>query len=74
MCAQEVENYASLVELGEPDFIEIKGVTYCGDSNTSNLTIKNVPFYEEVTNFSSMLCSFLSDEYALACAHEHSLR
>lgn len=26
----ELEAYADLLELGQPDFIEIKGVTYCG--------------------------------------------
>lgn len=26
----EVEQYAKLVDLGRPDFIEIKGVTFCG--------------------------------------------
>ncbi len=30
--AEEIENYARLVDLGEPDFIEIKGVTFCGSS------------------------------------------
>jgi tRNA wybutosine-synthesizing protein 1 len=30
--AEEIENYARLVELGQPDFIEIKGVTFCGSS------------------------------------------
>ena len=30
--AEEMENYAHLVSLGNPDFIEIKGVTYCGTS------------------------------------------
>ena len=30
--AEEIENYAKLVELGQPDFIEIKGVTFCGSS------------------------------------------
>jgi tRNA wybutosine-synthesizing protein 1 len=28
----EIENYANLVNLGRPDFIEVKGVTYCGTS------------------------------------------
>ena len=27
---EEVKGYAELLELGQPDFIEIKGVTYCG--------------------------------------------
>lgn len=30
--AEEIENYAKLVAMGKPDFIEIKGVTYCGTS------------------------------------------
>jgi tRNA wybutosine-synthesizing protein 1 len=27
---EEVKAYSELLELGQPDFIEIKGVTYCG--------------------------------------------
>ena len=27
---EEVKAYAELLDLGQPDFIEIKGVTYCG--------------------------------------------
>ena len=27
-----MDNYASLVNIGKPDFIEIKGVTFCGSS------------------------------------------
>ena len=30
--AEEMDNYAKLVAIGKPDFIEIKGVTYCGTS------------------------------------------
>ena len=30
--AEEMENYARLVDIGKPDFIEVKGVTYCGTS------------------------------------------
>lgn len=29
---EELEAYARLLQLGQPDFIEIKGVTYCGKS------------------------------------------
>lgn len=29
---QEVNDYAALLALGEPDFVEVKGVTYCGSS------------------------------------------
>jgi tRNA wybutosine-synthesizing protein 1 len=28
--AEEIDAYAKLLNLGQPDFIEIKGVTYCG--------------------------------------------
>jgi tRNA wybutosine-synthesizing protein 1 len=71
---EEVLNYASLLDLGQPDFVEIKGVTYCGTSDASTLTMKNVPFYDEVTSFSTALCDALQGEYGLACAHEHSCR
>ncbi|RUS82372.1 hypothetical protein EGW08_009824, partial [Elysia chlorotica] len=29
---EELDNYAKLVSLGNPDFIEVKGVRYCGES------------------------------------------
>jgi tRNA wybutosine-synthesizing protein 1 len=34
--------------------------------------MNNVPFYHEVTSFSSALCDARQGEYGLACAHEHS--
>ncbi|CAL8069514.1 unnamed protein product [Orchesella dallaii] len=68
----EIENYAKLVELGNPDFIEIKGVTYCGTSKASTLTMENVPWHEEVAEFSKNLCSTYLPDYQLACEHEHS--
>ena len=45
---EECERYANLIQRGQPDFIEIKSVTFCGVSDGSNLTMKNVPWYEEV--------------------------
>ena len=48
---EEVANYAKLVTLGEPDFIEVKGVTYCGSSGASSLTMANVPYHEDVCAF-----------------------
>ncbi|CAF0879055.1 unnamed protein product [Adineta ricciae] len=68
---EEIEQYAKLVELGDPDFIEVKGVTYCGDSSASNLTMANVPWHEEVVTFVRLLCERLP-QYGLACEHEHS--
>jgi wyosine [tRNA(Phe)-imidazoG37] synthetase (radical SAM superfamily)/flavodoxin len=42
----EVDAYAQLVEVGTPDFIEIKAVTYCGKSDASSLTMENVPWHK----------------------------
>ena len=40
---EEIQQYAELVSRGNPDFIEVKGVTYCGESKASDITIANVP-------------------------------
>ena len=69
--SEEIQGYARLVSLGKPDFIEIKGVTFCGSSDASSLTMQNVPWHEEVIGFSRLLVDFLPD-YDLACEHEHS--
>ncbi len=69
--AEEIESYAGLVSLGNPDFIEIKGVTYCGTSKTATLTMDNVPWHEEVLGFVQKLADKL-DDYEIACEHEHS--
>merc|ERR1719502_997157 len=67
----EIRGYADLVQLGEPDFIEVKGVTFCGTSKASSLTMDNVPFHEEVVGFVQTLVDMLPD-YELVCEHEHS--
>jgi len=67
----EVQNYAKLLELGQPDFIEVKGVTFCGDSKASTLTMNNVPWHEEVINFVNELVS-LAPGYRICSEHEHS--
>ncbi|XP_023343071.1 S-adenosyl-L-methionine-dependent tRNA 4-demethylwyosine synthase [Eurytemora carolleeae] len=69
--AEEMDNYAALVKLGNPDFIEIKGVTFCGDSKASSLTMENVPWHEEVVKFVQELVDRLPD-YEISCEHEHS--
>uniref|UniRef100_F6V9G2 S-adenosyl-L-methionine-dependent tRNA 4-demethylwyosine synthase TYW1 n=1 Tax=Ciona intestinalis TaxID=7719 RepID=F6V9G2_CIOIN len=70
--SDEIEAYANLVSLGKPDFIEVKGVTFCGDSKSSDgLTLKNVPWHEEVVNFVDQLAQML-DGYEIASEHEHS--
>ncbi|XP_028857323.1 S-adenosyl-L-methionine-dependent tRNA 4-demethylwyosine synthase TYW1 isoform X2 [Denticeps clupeoides] len=67
----ELKAYADLIALGQPDFIEVKGVTYCGDSSASNLTMANVPWHQEVIHFVQQLSDLLPD-YDIASEHEHS--
>lgn len=67
----ELQAYAKLVSLGSPDFIEVKGVTYCGESSASSLTMANVPWHEEVVRFVQELVDLIPD-YEIACEHEHS--
>ncbi|KAI5840744.1 flavodoxin and radical SAM domain protein [Morchella snyderi] len=73
----EVMGYADLVEKGLPCFVEVKGVTYCGTSTAgeAGLTMKNVPFYEEVVAFVEALNKELQRrglEYGIAAEHAHS--
>ncbi|XP_066238562.1 S-adenosyl-L-methionine-dependent tRNA 4-demethylwyosine synthase TYW1 isoform X1 [Saccopteryx leptura] len=67
----ELQAYAELVSLGCPDFIEVKGVTYCGESSASSLTMANVPWHEEVVRFVRELVDLIPN-YEIACEHEHS--
>ncbi|KFV67378.1 tRNA wybutosine-synthesizing protein 1, partial [Dryobates pubescens] len=67
----ELRAYADLIALGKPDFIEVKGVTYCGESSASSLTMANVPWHEEVVRFVQELADLLPG-YELACEHQHS--
>ena len=74
---EEVEGYADLVVRGLPCFVEIKGVTYCGTSSSTNagLTMQNVPFYHEITAFVEALNAALERrglEYGIAAEHAHS--
>lgn len=73
----EAEGYAQLVERGLPCFVEIKGVTYCGTSTSSNagLSMSNVPFYWEVCEFARALEKRLEAKglkYGIAAEHAHS--
>ena len=65
----ELKDYADLVKRGEPDFIEVKGVTYCGFSEASNLTMKNVPYHQEVVEFVRTFNELIGGDYELACEH-----
>ncbi|KAJ3148917.1 S-adenosyl-L-methionine-dependent tRNA 4-demethylwyosine synthase [Geranomyces variabilis] len=73
----DVSEYADLIAMGNPSFIEVKGVTYCGFSGASKLTMKNVPYHYEVLSFCERLCASLAEKgkgknYAIASVHEHS--
>ncbi|CAN6932182.1 unnamed protein product [Brassica oleracea] len=69
---EELEAYFNLFSIGKPDFIEIKGVTYCGSSATSKLTMENVPWHADVKAFSEALSLKSNGEYEVACEHAHS--
>ncbi|CAD7934793.1 unnamed protein product [Amoebophrya sp. A120] len=69
-------DYAKLIKRGDPDFIEIKGVTYNGDSQGKDkMTMKSVPWHWEVVEFGKSILALenLEEDYELACEHEHSL-
>lgn len=67
----EMQAYAELIKRGRPNFIEIKGVTYCGGKRPE-LGMKNVPWHEEVVGFGQKLQALISDHYELASEHAHS--
>jgi len=68
----ELGAYVDLIKAGQPDFVEVKGVTYCGESKASPLTIKNCPFHEQVRSYCQSLCDLLGDTYEIASEHAHS--
>ncbi|GFE55349.1 tRNA wybutosine-synthesizing 1 homolog [Babesia ovis] len=83
----EISDYARLIELGEPDFIEIKAVTFCGTVHDNAITMKNVPWHDEVIlitfkyivaqviRYAEALVTaspFTREHYGIACEHRHS--
>ncbi|KAL6574316.1 S-adenosyl-L-methionine-dependent tRNA 4-demethylwyosine synthase [Orobanche hederae] len=69
---EDVDAYSTLFDVGNPDFVEIKGVTYCGSSATSKLTMENVPWHADVKEFSEALAQKSNGAYEVACEHVHS--
>lgn len=69
---EAIDAYSKLFSVGKPDFVEIKGVTYCGTSATSKLTMENVPWHSDVKAFSEALALRSQGEYEVACEHVHS--
>lgn len=41
--------------IGDPDLIEIKGVTFCGKSPISTLRMEHVPWHVEVRKFAQAI-------------------
>ena len=80
--SDEVEGYAKLIALGHVSLVEVKGVTFCGKSDASNLNMSNSPWHHEVSNLTQKLQLELAKlrasgdgslpEYGLACEHKHS--
>ncbi|KAG0259879.1 S-adenosyl-L-methionine-dependent tRNA 4-demethylwyosine synthase [Mortierella polycephala] len=68
----EIANYVELIRRGQPDFIEIKGVTYCGYGGASGLTMANVPYHAEVVRFVELIQERLGAGYEIAAEHAHS--
>ncbi|KAI3646504.1 hypothetical protein MP228_009432 [Amoeboaphelidium protococcarum] len=71
---EDLSHYCDLIRRGQPDFIEVKGVTFCGFSASSPIRMSNVPYQHEVVDFVKKLIAELGSdiEYEIACEHEHS--
>lgn len=66
-----MREYARLIAMGRPTFVEVKGVTYCGNSAASDMTMANVPYHHEVRAWCEQLAE-VCPGYELAVEHEHS--
>mmetsp|Transcript_25300 Transcript_25300/g.38839 ORF Transcript_25300/g.38839 Transcript_25300/m.38839 type:complete len:778 (+) Transcript_25300:168-2501(+) len=82
--SDEIQGYAELIALGKVSLVEIKGVTFCGKSDASNLNMSNTPWHHEVVELAKTLKDELAKlreaggdnappEYDLACEHKHSV-
>lgn len=63
----EPENYAELIKTGNPDFLEIKGYMFVGESR-ERLQKENMPWHEEIVEFSKELIKYLP-EYEIVSEH-----
>lgn len=61
------EKYAELINKGKPDFIEVKAYMFLGASR-QKLDNSNMPWHEEVVEFSKELARFLP-EYEIVAEH-----
>ena len=79
--SDEISGYAELIALGQVSLVEVKGVTFCGKSDASNLNMTNTPWHHEVVELTRTLKDELDQmrrtdpnipEYDVACEHKHS--
>jgi tRNA wybutosine-synthesizing protein 1 len=63
------EGYARLIELAEPDYVELKAYMHLGFSR-NRLTLESMPSYDEVLDFSRMVAAALG--YLFADGSENS--
>ncbi|EPR78621.1 Radical S-adenosyl methionine and flavodoxin domain protein [Spraguea lophii 42_110] len=80
----DIIHYTTLINLGQPDFIEIKGVTFCGYTESTPMKMDNVPYHEDVQEFSKKLLKEINNqnenttnidinpEYDIAAEHKHT--
>jgi len=64
------EEYAKLIELGSPDFVELKSYMHVGASKLV-LDYSDMPIMQEVREFSNQLAPYLND-YEIIAEHEPS--
>ncbi|MBD3259882.1 4-demethylwyosine synthase TYW1 [Candidatus Woesearchaeota archaeon] len=57
---EDMEGYKKLIEKAMPDYVEVKAYMFVGSSR-QRLAIKNMPYHEEVREFSVKLASILPD-------------
>jgi tRNA wybutosine-synthesizing protein 1 len=62
-----IEQYADLIKIAQPDFIEIKGYMFVGTSR-QRMDLKNMPYHEDIVLFSQKLNEIL-DEYGIVGEH-----
>ena len=72
----DIDDYVALVRRGQPALVEVKGMTWSGESPGSALTMANVPWHADVRDFCAALAARLGDVggdgYGLAVEHAHS--
>ena len=64
---KDYEQYAELIHRGNPDFIEVKAYMFVGAS-TQRLNKENMPFHEEVVEYTKELAKYLPD-YGIVSEH-----